>query len=255
MPASGEAGSSQSYWARPSHGKPPMLALVDDGQSSRLIKQGAEAKVYVSTLFPVATLMTLKGVETGSAQPANVAPTPALIKHRFPKTYRHPSLSRHLTASRTVAEGRALLRCARAGVHTPRVLCVDEEHGVLGLELIDGFSVRELLGGGSEGDEVDNGSSEEGGQGEEALARQELAHVPAVSAPSPPLLENDEALHVMRLIGTQLARMHQAHVIHGDLTTSNMMLRRTSRGPDVVRAVCTLMGDASPSAIAVVAHS
>lgn len=29
----------------------------------------------------------------------------------------------------------------------------------------------------------------------------------------------------MRLIGTQLARMHAADVVHGDLTTSNMMLR------------------------------
>jgi TP53 regulating kinase and related kinases len=29
----------------------------------------------------------------------------------------------------------------------------------------------------------------------------------------------------MDLIGTEIAKMHQADVIHGDLTTSNMMLR------------------------------
>lgn len=32
----------------------------------------------------------------------------------------------------------------------------------------------------------------------------------------------------MELIGTEIAKMHQADVIHGDLTTSNMMLRHPS---------------------------
>lgn len=40
----------------------------------------------------------------------------------------------------------------------------------------------------------------------------------------------------MRLIGTEIAKMHAADVIHGDLTTSNMMLRRRSdEEADVVR--------------------
>lgn len=29
----------------------------------------------------------------------------------------------------------------------------------------------------------------------------------------------------MALIGAEIAKMHQADVVHGDLTTSNMMLR------------------------------
>lgn len=32
----------------------------------------------------------------------------------------------------------------------------------------------------------------------------------------------------MQLIGQEIAKMHLADVIHGDLTTSNMMLRRPS---------------------------
>jgi TP53 regulating kinase-like protein len=32
----------------------------------------------------------------------------------------------------------------------------------------------------------------------------------------------------MGLIGTEIAKMHMADIIHGDLTTSNMMLRHTS---------------------------
>lgn len=32
----------------------------------------------------------------------------------------------------------------------------------------------------------------------------------------------------MNLVGIEIAKMHLADVIHGDLTTSNMMLRRSS---------------------------
>ena len=43
---------------------------------------------------------------------------------------------------------------------------------------------------------------------------------------------------LMALIGTEVAKMHQADIIHGDLTTSNMMLRRsgaTHPTVDIVR--------------------
>jgi tRNA A-37 threonylcarbamoyl transferase component Bud32 len=32
----------------------------------------------------------------------------------------------------------------------------------------------------------------------------------------------------MQLIGCELGRMHRADIIHGDLTTSNMIVRRTT---------------------------
>ena len=35
----------------------------------------------------------------------------------------------------------------------------------------------------------------------------------------------------MQMIGTEIAKMHLADVIHGDLTTSNMMLRHPSSTP------------------------
>jgi len=40
---------------------------------------------------------------------------------------------------------------------------------------------------------------------------------------------------MMTLISTEIAKMHLVDVIHGDLTTSNMMLRHTSNNqPDIV---------------------
>jgi len=34
---------------------------------------------------------------------------------------------------------------------------------------------------------------------------------------------------LMQLIGHELGRMHRADIIHGDLTTSNIIVRRTAR--------------------------
>ena len=47
------------------------------------------------------------------------------------------------------------MRCARAGVVVPRVLWVDEKQGVLGMEGVRGWSVREVLGGGAEEEAVE----------------------------------------------------------------------------------------------------
>lgn len=185
------------------HGS-PILTLLQDPRASRLIKQGAEARVYISQLFPPPTLLNESEQLPGDISTSRNA----LIKYRFPKTYRHPSLSEHLTITRTVAEARALVRCMRAGVHTPRVLCVDETAGILALELLDGYSVRELLG--AEDEDYEDSPSDS--QKKEVLR-----------------LTDEEAITTMQLVGTQLAKMHLAHVIHGDLTTSNMMLCRSSQ--------------------------
>lgn len=41
-------------------------------------------------------------------------------------------------------------------------------------------------------------------------------------------------------IGVAIARMHDADIVHGDLTTSNMMLR-SEDATEVVRYVCALI--------------
>ncbi|KAK1236516.1 serine/threonine-protein kinase bud32 [Marasmius sp. AFHP31] len=87
---------------------------------------------------------------------------------------------------------------------------VDATNGVLGIEWIDGQSVRKLLPGGSED------------EGEDELADEETDEVD-------PLTEYGVTVdEIMNLVGIEIAKMHKADVIHGDLTTSNMMLRRPS---------------------------
>jgi TP53 regulating kinase-like protein len=74
-----------------------------------------------------------------------------LLKHRFHKHYRHPSLSQQLTRTRITSEARALARCSRSGVRVPSVRVVDLESGIIAMEWIEGYSVRNLLG--DEGEE------------------------------------------------------------------------------------------------------
>ncbi|KIL60060.1 hypothetical protein M378DRAFT_187853 [Amanita muscaria Koide BX008] len=155
--------------------------------SSILISQGAEAKVFKGNLTPDGP--------------------PVLLKYRFHKQYRHPSLDASLTRARVAGEARALLKCLRSGVHVPGIRMVDATEGVLGIEWIDGQSVRRLLPGGAE--EEEESSADE-----------------AVGDDNDPLGEYGITIdQLMTMIGNELAKMHKIDIIHGDLTTSNMMLR------------------------------
>ncbi|EPQ53115.1 TP53-regulating kinase-like protein, partial [Gloeophyllum trabeum ATCC 11539] len=133
---------------------------------------------------------------------------PVFLKHRFHKQYRHPTLDTSLTRARIAGEARTILKCLRSGVRVPGIRLVDAAEGVIGFEWIDGKSVRALLGGGAEGEEESEWS--------EDLSQDE------------PIAE--ETVHELHMIGEEIGTMHLADVIHGDLTTSNMMLRLTSPG-------------------------
>ncbi|CAO1636180.1 unnamed protein product [Sympodiomycopsis kandeliae] len=188
-----------------------LLSLLEDPAHSTIIKQGAEAKVYKCVLSNVAPTLTTLSSDTGSAATTSKPlplPKPILLKYRFPKHYRHPHLSQSITIQRTVSEVRALVRCARRGVNVPGVNLVDEKSGIIGLEWIEGQSVRELLGGGVEDDQVAEDSAQTASEASEQAQ-----------------LNDTEQEKLMSLIGYQLAKMHSADVIHGDLTTSNMMMR------------------------------
>jgi TP53 regulating kinase-like protein len=149
--------------------------------SSTLIKQGAEAVSPSESAFPVTNLSLQKVYfhpnlfpqpTVYSATPSTITEsshpfrsTPVILKHRFSKTYRHPTLNSTLTRTRLAFEARSLTRAQKAGVTVPSVLYVDEKGGVLGLEWVEGWSVREVLGGGAEGElEV---FEEEGIEGED----------------------------------------------------------------------------------------
>ncbi len=112
---------------------------------------------------------------------------------------------------------------------------VDTQEGVLGIQWIEGQSVRFLLGGGAEGEVEDDESSEalsdEQTSEEDPLSEFKVSQGSIFPLNLRLLLMCIPLDDIMRAIGTEIAKMHKADVIHGDLTTSNMMLRRpTSLG-------------------------
>lgn len=90
---------------------------------------------------------------------------PVLLKHRFPKKYRHPALSTQLTRARITSEARSLARCARGGVRVPQVVLVDVDSGTIGIEWIDGKTVRFVLGTDEDADGGDTGGGDTSGSG------------------------------------------------------------------------------------------
>nr|XP_020471467.1 TP53-regulating kinase [Monopterus albus] len=116
----------------------------------------------------------------------------AIVKERFPKRYRHPVLDERLTHRRTVQEVRAILRCRRAGISTPVVYFVDyTSHCIFLEEIMGSLTVRDHIASIQQSD---------------SCKEQELEHL-------------------AECVGHILAKMHDEDVIHGDLTTSNMLLR------------------------------
>ncbi|KAG9306188.1 hypothetical protein G9A89_016092 [Geosiphon pyriformis] len=118
----------------------------------------------------------------------------AIMKERFKKLYRHPILDKRLTARRVIQEARCLYKCRRSGVDTPVVYFVDVNNSSIYMEYIEGKTVRDILRASTTVTDVTT-------------------------------LLNE----IARRIGVALANMHAADVIHGDLTTSNL-LRRESNG-------------------------
>lgn len=107
-----------------------------------------------------------------------------VIKRRISKAYRNPFLDLRLRASRTVREAENMHEAKKASVPTPIIYFVDKESTTLVMEYIDGLRVKEALG----------------------------------------MLDSSEREKVCKQIGMKVGMLHSASLIHGDLTTSNMII-------------------------------
>ncbi|KAF9530725.1 kinase-like domain-containing protein [Crepidotus variabilis] len=167
----------------------PPLSSLKLLESATLISQGAEAA-------------SISKVYRGSLSSEGV---PVLLKYRFQKQYRHPKLDTSLTKSRVAGEARALLKCLRHGVNVPGIRMVDAPAGLLGIDWIDGITVKYL---------VPQGLDKQADETIDQLAEAKTLDQFGITIDA-----------LMNLIGVEIAKMHLADIIHGDLTTSNMILR------------------------------
>ena len=109
----------------------------------------------------------------------------AIIKARLPKNYRPAELDKKIRSYRTVHEPQLMNEAKKAGVPTPKIFLVDMKDAMITMEFVEGKQVKQLLGN--------------------------LAS------------EKRQALCVK--IGELIGRLHKHGLIHGDLTTSNMILK------------------------------
>ena len=111
-----------------------------------------------------------------------------IIKERIPKKYRLPVLDERIRTYRTVHEPQLMHEAKKAGVPTPTIYMVDLAKKSIIMEYVEGKQVKRILN----------------------------------------QLSAKERIELCRKIGILIGRLHKNGIIHGDLTTSNMIL--TSNG-------------------------
>jgi Kae1-associated kinase Bud32 len=108
-----------------------------------------------------------------------------LIKERIKKGYRIKQIDEKLRKERTKLEASLLSKARRAGVATPRIVDIDEKNFRITMEFIDGNRLKEFLN-----------------EAKEKAIRE-----------------------VCYEVGKSIGKLHSFGIIHGDLTTSNMILK------------------------------
>lgn len=120
------------------------------------------------------------------------------------------------------------MKCRREGVKVPAVLAADWEAGWVGLEWVEGGTVRAVLDGWVGGLEGESGAGDGGDGDAGGEARRGL-------------------YDLMARVGRAVGRMHEIGVCHGDLTTSNLMLRPPRGGGGGEEGVADALGEDEPT--------
>ena len=113
----------------------------------------------------------------------------AVIKMRVPKLYRPKPLDERIRSYRTVHEPQLMHEAKAAGVPTPLIYMVNVPESSIVMEYIEGQQVKRLLND----------------------------------------IEKDRRHNLCVKIGESVAHLHKWGLIHGDLTTSNMILAENGR--------------------------
>jgi len=113
-----------------------------------------------------------------------------VAKERFSKKYRHPALDAQLTKDRHKAEARALAKCKQIGVCVPTMyLCDNTTTTIIMQNMVNSITARDFINN---------------------------------------MLDDKNTAQLSKLaelIGETVAKMHSNGLIHGDITTSNILVR------------------------------
>jgi len=107
-----------------------------------------------------------------------------IVKTRFRKKYRPAELDTKIRSYRTAHEPQLMHEAKKAGVPTPTIFLVDLKNAAITMEFVEGKQVKQLLA----------------------------------------IVSKKERRELGVKIGELIGKIHKHGVIHGDLTTSNMIL-------------------------------
>lgn len=118
-----------------------------------------------------------------------------IIKERFEKKYRLPEIDKKLTKQRILNESRNLARAYKNGINTPYLYFVDTINRRIYTEYI-----------------------------ENAVMIKDLLRAVYISNES---VDNNYILieKIINELGRILGKLHESDIVHGDLTTSNMLIK------------------------------
>ncbi|MFX1303393.1 MAG: KEOPS complex kinase/ATPase Bud32 [Promethearchaeota archaeon] len=107
-----------------------------------------------------------------------------IFKHRIPKKYRLEELDKRIRSQRTLNEARALIRVKNYGINVPQVYDIDGKNATIVMKYIEGKKLKNVL------NDLDNGKKEK----------------------------------FFKKVGHDIAILHKNGHIHGDITTSNLII-------------------------------
>ncbi len=108
-------------------------------------------------------------------------------KIRIAKTYRIAQLDNELRNSRTIIESRLLIAAKKIGVSTPYIFEIDLKNATIIMESIDGDTIKDVLN----------------------------SDIP-----------DEDKISIVKEIGQLVGKLHSGEIVHGDLTTSNILLKK-----------------------------
>ncbi len=119
-----------------------------------------------------------------------------LVKTRVPKGYRNPALDAKLRKERTLREARMLHSVKKMGIISPVLYLVDSHSASIYMEYVDAPRLKHVLLNSK--------------------------------------IKTSEKMRLCREFGQLIARLHAQHTIHGDLTTSNVLVRKKETKNELV---------------------
>ena len=112
-----------------------------------------------------------------------------IFKHRVPKKYRLEELDKSIRTKRTLNEARALIKVKNYGLNCPQVYEIDVENSLIVMKYIKGEKLKDVL----------------------------------------EQLDSMKKITLFKKIGNFIAILHQNGHVHGDITTSNMIITKDEK--------------------------